>query len=230
MKNSLYYIVPAILFSFMFFPVCGYSGREVVRVVETEGTCVVSGGERAPARDSAIGDSMRRAVEQIVGILITEDVAAEKLDVLNKNIYSKSQDYIQDYRILQEDMEGGLYRVRVRATLLVEKIKDALERLSLLTGEWQPEGDATAVVGVVVGGIEKYSDFKTLREALEKNIRRVDAVHLRRMGSGVAVMDVDMQGNAFVLANELQLEQFRDFSLYVTDVTRDTIKLNVVKE
>jgi len=44
------------------------------------------------------------------------------------------------------------------------------------------------------------------------------------------VMDVDMQGNAFVLANELQLEQFRDFSLYVTDVTRDTIKLNVVKE
>ncbi len=230
LKNSLCCIVSAVLFFFVLYPVCVYASREIVEVVETEGTFTVYGIDRAPARDSAIGDSMRRAVERVVGMLISEEIATENTDALNDNIYPKYQDYIRDYRILQEGLENGLYRVRVRATLSVMDIKRDLEKLGVLTGEWQPEYVTTAVIGVVVRGIEKYGDFKTLREKLETDIRGVGAVHLRRMGSGVAVMDVEMQGDASMLANELQLKEFRNFSLYVTKITRDTIEFNMAKE
>lgn len=220
----------AALFFFAFYPLCVYADRELVQVVETEGVCAVYGNDRAPAQDGAISDSMRRAVERVVGILISEEVAAENEDALNDDIYPQYKNYIRDYKILQEGIENGLCRIRIRATLSVMDIKRDLEKLGVLTGEWQPENGTTAVVRVVVRGIEKYGDFKTLRERLETDVRGVDAVHLRRMGSGVAMMDVEMQGDASILANELQLKKSGNFALYVTKITRDTIEFNMAKE
>ena len=231
MRNSFYYILPVILFFFVWYPLCAYSSREIVKTVEAEGTSLVSADDREPARDRAIDDSMKRAVERIIYLFISEDVAQENFDAINDNIYSKSQDYIQDYRILKEGMEKDLYRVSVQATLSVRDIKDDLAMLGILTDERWPEEDATAVVvKIVVSGIEKYSHFRMLRETLETDIQGVDAVHLRRMESGVAVMDVDMQGNAAGLANVLTWRKFGDFSLYITDVTLGVIDLNMVKE
>ncbi|MBN2538990.1 MAG: hypothetical protein JXB09_02955 [Deltaproteobacteria bacterium] len=191
----------------------------------------MSADGRAPARDRAIDDSMKRAVERILYLFISEDVAQENFDAINDNIYSKSQDYIQDYRILREGMDNDLYRVKVRATLSVRDIEDDLAMLGILTDERWPDGDATAVVvKIVVSGIEKYSHFRMLRETLETDIQGVDAVYLRRMESRVAVMDVDMQGNAAGLANVLAWREFGEFSLYITDVKPGVIDLNMVKE
>ncbi len=228
-RNSFYYTLPAILVFFVFYPLCAYSSPNTIGI-ETEGTCFVSGGDMAPARDSAIDDSMRKAVQQVVRTLISEDVAVENSDVIDDNIYSKSEGYIQDYRILKEGMEDGLYRVRVRATLSVGDIRNALGMLGVLTDEWQAEEHITMVVVVMVSGIEKYSDFKAFREALDTDIKGVNAVRLRRMESDVAVMDVDMQGSAAGLANELTMREFGNFSLYITDINPGVIGLNMVKE
>ncbi|MCD6487318.1 MAG: hypothetical protein J7K35_08340 [Syntrophobacterales bacterium] len=230
MKSSFYYILlPATLFFFVLYPLCAFSSPDTIRI-ETEGTYVVSDGDRTPARDHAIDNSMRKAVRQAVLMLISEDVEADNADVIDDNIYSKSEDYIQEYRILKEGMEDDLYRVRVRVSLSVGDIKNDLGTLGVLTDEWQPEEYITMVVMVMVSGIEKHSDFKMIRETLETDIKGVDAVRLRRMGSDVVVMDVDVQGDATGLANKLIVKDFKDFSLYVTDVTPDIIKLNLVKE
>ena len=118
----------------------------------------------------------------------------------------------------------------MRATLSVGDIKDDLGRLGVFTAVRQPEESAMVVVVVMVSGIEKYSDFKTLREILETDIKGVDAVRLRRMGPDAVVMDVDIQENAAGFSNELALKDFKDFSLYVTNATPDIIELNMVKE
>ncbi|MEA1971297.1 MAG: hypothetical protein U9N37_06765 [Thermodesulfobacteriota bacterium] len=229
MKSSFYYILFATLFSFVFYPLCAFSSPNTIGI-ETEGTYIVSGSDRAPARDYAIDDSMRKAVQLAVSMFISKDVAVENSNVIDDNIYSKSEDYIQDYRILKEGMEDGLYRVRVRVSLSVGDIKNSLGMLGVLADEWQPEEYITMVVVVIISGIEKYGDFKMFRETLETGIKGVDAVRLRKMGSGVVVMDVDIQGNATGLANKLTLKDFKDFSLYVTDVTPDIIEINMVKE
>ena len=229
MKSSFYYILFATLFFFVFHPLCAFSSPDTIGI-ETEGTYVVSGGDRALVRDHAIDDSMRKAVQRVVDMLISADVAVENSDVIDDNIYSKSESYIQDYRILKEGMEDGLYRVRVRVSLSVGDIKNDLGMLGVLTDEWQPEEYITMVVVVMVSGIEKYSDFKTIRETLETDIKGVDAVRLRRMGSDVVVMDVDIQGDATGLASKLIVKDFKDFSLYVTNVSPDIIELNLVKE
>lgn len=230
LKSPLCYIASATLLFFVLYPLSVCASQEPVRVVETEGTCVVYGNDRAPARDRAIDDSMRKAVERVVLFLTSEEAVSEHADVLNDAIYPKYQDYMRDYRILWENMENGLCRVRVRATLSVIDIRRDLKKLGVLADEWRPEYGASAVIGVVVRGIGTYGDFKVLRERLEKDVGGVDAVHLRRMGPGMAVMDVEMRGDAFMLANTLQLNEFRNFSLCVTEITRNTIEFNMIKE
>lgn len=229
MKNLWCYIVFALLFFHVLCPVCVHASPDTIGI-ETEGTCPLYGNDRAPARDSAIGDSMEKAVERVVGMLISQETAAENVEILNESIYPKYQNYIRDYRILHEGIDNGLYRVRVRATLSQSAIKHDLEILGILTEKWRSGDDAPTIVGVTVRGIERYRDYEALREALEKSIQGVETVHLKRMRSGVAVMDVEIRGDTSLLARELQFQKFRNFSLYVTQITRDTIEFNMAKE
>ncbi len=230
MKNRYRYIVSAVLLSSVLYPLPVCADREIVEVVETGGTCPVYGDDKAPARDSAMDDSMQRAVERVVLSLTSMEIAEGHAGTLADNIYPKYQEYIRGYRILQEGTEDGLYRIRMRVTLSVTDIKRDLVRLGILTDERQPGQSATAVVRVVIRGIGEYGHFKTLRERLERDVREVDAVYLRRIGSGTAAMDIEVQGDATTLADTLQSIQFRNFSLSVREITRNTIELTMEKE
>ncbi len=229
MRNSFYYIVFATVLFFLVHPLCAFSSTDTLRI-QTEGTSVVSGVDRALVRDRAIQDSMRKAVRQAVDMLIPKDVAVENSAVIEKDIYSKAEAYIQDYRILEEGIEDNLYRVTVRITLSVGDINFDLETLGVLTHEWQTETSTTSTVTVIVIGIEEYSDFNVLREALETGINEVNTVNLRKIGSDEVVIDVDIQGNASDLAGALIVKDFEKFLLYVTEVTPDRIELTMVKE
>jgi len=208
-------------------PVRVQSSQDVVRVVETEGVSVVYGDDEVAARGEAIRDAMRAAVEQVVEMLIPEEIVSGSIDILGVTVYTKQQDYIRDYRIVQEDREDGRYRIRMRATLSLVDMRRDLELLGILQDGWQVSSRAKKVVRVTVRGIERCSDFKVLSETLGNDIRGVNAVALRRIGTGMADLDVEMHGDASLLAKELQMKAFRNFSLYVIQMTDDTLELNM---
>lgn len=213
-------------FSFLC-PVCVQSSQEIVRVVEAEGVSIVYGNDEVAAREEAIRDSMRKAVEQVVEMLISEEVASKNIDILGVTIYTKHQDYIRDYQILQEDIEDGRYRIRMRATLSLLDMRRDLELLGILQEGGEISTDTRTVVHVTVRGIERCGDFKILRETLETDIPGIHTVSLRRIGLGVADLDVEVQGNSSLLAKGLQLKEFGNFSLYLIQMTDDTLELNM---
>ncbi len=225
-KNVCCYILSAILCFFLLYPGYVESNQEVVRVIEAEGISIVYGKDELSAREEAIRDSMRGAVEQVVEMLIPEEVVSENVDILDVAVYSKHQDYIRDYRILQEGIKNGRYRIRMLATLSLLDIRRDLEFLGIFAGRWQVSS-ARTIISVTVRGIERCRDFKVLREVLENDTRGVHAVSLPRIGSGVAQLDIEMQGDASVLAKELQLTGFRDFSLALIRMTHDTLEFNM---
>ena len=229
LRNSGVYIVFILLF---FYSSCSsyvHASLDTIGI-ETEGTCPLYGNDRSTARDSAIDDSMKKAVERVVGMLVTQEPAAETLDLLIHTIYPKHQQYVQDYRILSEGIDDGLYHVSIRATLSQSAIKNDLKALGIFKEGLPSEDEVSTIVSVTIRGIERCRDYHVLKEALLKNIRGVNTVHPRRMGSGVAVMDVEMRGGAALLAKELQLQDFRHFILYVAQMSRDTIQFNMAKE
>lgn len=100
--------------------------------VTAEGTAGILGGDQGLARDNAIRDAQRKAVEQAVGTMIASETLVENFQVLRDSIYSKSQGYIQKYDIVKEGAQKDLYNVSISATVAVGPLKNDLSALGLL--------------------------------------------------------------------------------------------------
>lgn len=103
------------------------------KVVTAEGVGVIVAKETAVARDRALEDALRKAVEQAVGTMISSDTVVQNYQLLYDRIYSKSRGYIQNYQIVSEGKKGeNLYSVKIRASVSSGDIKDDLSALGLL--------------------------------------------------------------------------------------------------
>lgn len=103
-----------------------------VKTVEAVGVASVTGGNSALARDSAIADALRKAVEQAVGTVVSSETMVENYQTLSDNIYTRTQGYIAGYSITGESEAQGFYQVRVRAEVAVGTLKDDLNAMGLL--------------------------------------------------------------------------------------------------
>jgi hypothetical protein len=92
----------------------------------------MAGGEPARARDEAINDALRNAVEQGVGTYVSSETTVEQWTLVEDRIYSESRGYIKSYEILQEGMKEGVYQVRVSAIVKMEQLAEDLESIGLL--------------------------------------------------------------------------------------------------
>ncbi|MDY6822633.1 MAG: flagellar assembly protein T N-terminal domain-containing protein [Thermodesulfobacteriota bacterium] len=106
-----------------------------VTTVTAEGIAVIQNGNTAAARDSAVNDALRKAVEQAVGTMISAETVAENYTVLRDRVYSKTKGYVRSYDVLSETPQGELYRVNVSAEVGKADIENDLSALGLLMAQ-----------------------------------------------------------------------------------------------
>jgi hypothetical protein len=121
-----------ILFTFHFSLLAEVHAQES-QTVTSEGIAPIVEGNTAIARDNAIGDAMRKAVEQAVGTMVSSETVIQNFQMLSDKIYSQSQGYIQSYKILSEGaVDPTIYKVTVQAVVSIGGLKDDLAALGLL--------------------------------------------------------------------------------------------------
>ena len=103
-----------------------------VKEVLVEGVASYEEGRRDIARDRAIKDALRKAVEQGVGTFISSETVVENYEVLKDRIFSKAEGYVSEYKVVRERAEDGLYRVLVRAKVKLGDIKRDLQAIGIL--------------------------------------------------------------------------------------------------
>ncbi len=103
-----------------------------VKEVMVEGVAAIKENRKDIARDQAIKDALRKAVEQAVGSFISSETVVENYQVISDRIYSKAEGYIADYKVLREKVEGDLYRVLISAKVKMGDIKDDLKAIGIL--------------------------------------------------------------------------------------------------
>lgn len=103
-----------------------------VTTVNSTGYAVVTGGNSLVARDAAINDALRKAVEQSVGLLVSSETMVQDYQVLNDNVYTKTQGYVRNYTIVREGQLLDTYQVTVNAVVAMGVIKNDLDVLGLL--------------------------------------------------------------------------------------------------
>ena len=123
------------LLSLLLFTICAsavFADDVAVVSTTTEGVGVIKDGNKAVARDQAIRDGLRIAVEQAVGTMVASETLVQNYEVLRDQIYSKTQGYIKDYTLIDEKEEGTLYRVTLKAQVARENLENDLMALGLL--------------------------------------------------------------------------------------------------
>lgn len=102
------------------------------RTIDAQGYSSISGGNDMIARDAAIEDAKRKAVEQAVGTLVSADTVVENFQTLSDNVYTKTQGYIKKFDIINESHTPEIYKVSIRATVLLGVVKNDLDAIGLL--------------------------------------------------------------------------------------------------
>ena len=105
------------------------------RTVAAEGVAMVQQGALDIARDAAVEDAQKRAVEQAIGILIDSQTQVENYQVISDKILSQTKGYIKRYSIAGEVNEGSLLRVRINAEVALGKLGDDLSAIGILLGQ-----------------------------------------------------------------------------------------------
>ena len=107
-------------------------GQEQVESVEAEGVATILQGNTDIARDKAIVDAQRKAVEQAVGVLMSSESIVENYELLSDRILTQSARYIKSYQILDEEKDGKEYRVRIQADIGLGDLKTDIEAIQHL--------------------------------------------------------------------------------------------------
>lgn len=105
------------------------------QTIMAEGVGVVIGGDRAIARDSAINDALRKAVEQAVGTMVSSETMVQNFQTLSDRIYTQTQGYIQNYRVLSETPGPNIHTVTIQATVAMGDLQKDLQALGILLGQ-----------------------------------------------------------------------------------------------
>jgi hypothetical protein len=111
------------------------AGAQESRTVTAEGVASVQAGAKDLARDAALEDAQKRAVEQAIGILIDSQTQVENYQLISDKILSQTKGYIKRYNVAGEVEEGGLLRVRINAEVSLGKLTDDLSGIGILLGQ-----------------------------------------------------------------------------------------------
>lgn len=104
------------------------------RTVAAEGVAAIQGDARDIARDAALEDAQKRAVEQAIGILIDSQTQVENYQLISDKILAQTKGYIKRYNVTSETVDSGLLRVRINAEVALGQLTEDLSGIGILLG------------------------------------------------------------------------------------------------
>lgn len=172
-----------------------------LHVCEVEGFGTVFGGDLAQARDEALIDASRRALEQVAGVQVDAETITRNQALFDQLIRTQSRGIIHSVDVLEDGkLPDGRYRVRVSARVKAGEVKDKLESLvsELALVVLIPEqnlGQPTAqpiVENEVVSRLEE-AGYRVLDHATLQKLAKRDQVAALLRGDEQAAREIGLK-------------------------------------
>jgi hypothetical protein len=100
-------------------------------IVTAEGYAAI-GNDRGLARDQAIRDALRRAVEQATGVQVTSRTLMIDFAIAEDHVTGRAEGFVRTYRILDESTDPTVFRVTIEAVVDTARIIDELENFGAI--------------------------------------------------------------------------------------------------
>jgi hypothetical protein len=153
----------------------------------------------AIARDNAINDALRKAVEQVMGTMVSSETIVENSQLVGDNITSKAQGYVKKYKVTKETSANSLYVVTIFAEVGLSELRSDLDALGLLQARagkprtlfliFEQHGSQPPVAWWGGAGTEAASEAALRGEFLAKQFNVIDSSLAIPKLAGVASRD-----------------------------------------
>jgi len=104
--------------------------------VQSEGLAAIKNNDLPTARDAALIDAQRTAIQKSVGNFVDVEAMTFNGDLLASSVYLKAQGFVKSYKVISESQKDGIYHVRIDAQVrqgdLQAKVRKAIERESIV--------------------------------------------------------------------------------------------------
>ena len=122
------------------------AGLQAGNRVTAKGLSFFEPGRELIAREKALDEAKRMAVEKAMGTTIESRTAVENYQVIKDQILSRSAGYLKDLKILEEKKtELGTYEVNIEADVEIPALVDDLDRFKKIL-QWQKNPRISVVV------------------------------------------------------------------------------------
>ena len=103
-----------------------------VQVQEAQGQAAVLSGDKPAAREKAIADALRHAVEMAVGTKVTSSSEVQDFQSKMDRVLTHSTGYVKKYEIIKEGMDGEVVQITIRAQISTAALDKDLEAMGML--------------------------------------------------------------------------------------------------
>src|SRR5450432_3999660 len=103
-----------------------------VQIQEAQGQAAVLSGDKPAAREKAIEDALRHAVEMAVGTKVTSTSEVQDFQSKMDRVLTHSSGYVKRYEIIKEGMDGEVVQITVRASIATAALDKDLEAMGML--------------------------------------------------------------------------------------------------
>lgn len=122
MKKIIVFIQALVILSW------GFAQEKPSSTIVTTGVGTILTGDVAHARDDAINDALRKAVEQAVGTLISSETLVRNYQMVDDNILSWTRGYVQSYEIIEEGKKDDFtYQATLRSVIKLSDLKNDVQ-------------------------------------------------------------------------------------------------------
>ncbi|MBS0154381.1 MAG: flagellar assembly protein T N-terminal domain-containing protein [Nitrospira sp.] len=146
------------------------------KVVVAQGVATVLSDKADTARDVALQDALRQAVEQAVGTVVESNTLVQNFQLVESNIYTKTKGYVQRYTLLNERQEGPLYKVSVQAIVDMGSLERDLDALGLLYQRMKKPRVMVVILEIQRGirSVEAAAETEMIRKLVQSGFMVVD--------------------------------------------------------
>jgi hypothetical protein len=121
-----------ILWQFLFLP-----DLLAGEIVTAKGLSFFESGREVIAREKALDEAKRAAIEKAMGTMIESRTIVENFQVVKDQIFTRSSGYLKDIKILKEKQTDlGTYEVEIQAEVEISVLVDDIDRLQNII-RWQ---------------------------------------------------------------------------------------------
>lgn len=151
--------------------------------VEVEGVGEITDGNLVRARELAITDGLRGAVEQAVGLVVDSQTKVRNFQLIEDSILTKTQGYVSQYQVLDSWTSQGILYVRLGVVVKERILLDDLAALDLII---RRAGDPRIMVIIPEEHLRRAipdpaAETEIIRQLLEAGFRLVDQSQVTRV-------------------------------------------------